>query len=252
MTPFSLEGQVVVVTGGSGLLGSGFCTAIREAGGTAINADINCESDLEQQQYRLDITDPESVRALLDAIQARFGRLDGWVNNAYPRTKDWGVERFENIPIETWRVNIDSHLNGYFICCQQALEVMKKQGFGSFINMGSIYGVNGPDFWIYEGTHLTNSAGYAAIKGGLINMSRYLAAYYGPYGVRVNCLSPGGIAYPGPGQPASFVERYETKVPLRRMGTPEDISPSIVFLLADASRYITGHNLLVDGGWTAI
>jgi NAD(P)-dependent dehydrogenase (short-subunit alcohol dehydrogenase family) len=126
---------------------------------------------------------------------------------------------------------------------------MKKQQSGSLINMTSIYGINGPDFSIYQGTPMLNEGAYAAIKGGLINLTRYLAAFYGPYNVRVNCVSPGGIF---DNQNPVFVRNYENKVPMRRLGNPDDIAPSISFLLSDGARYITGHNLVVDGGWTSI
>ena len=247
-SPFTLDGKIIVVTGGSGLLGNLYCEAIRAAGGTAINADVRCANDLNRHEYGLDITSIDSVRACVGAITAQFGRLDGWVNNAYPRTKDWGA-RFEDIPIESWRQNVDMHLNGYFMCCQVALEAMRAQGSGTLINLASIYGIVGPDFSVYDNTPMTMPAGYAAIKGGLVNLTRYLAAYYGPHGVRVNTVSPGGIF---DNQPAPFVEAYERKVPLRRMGRPADIAPSIVFLLSDAARYISGHNLVVDGGWSII
>ncbi|MBC7447994.1 MAG: SDR family oxidoreductase [Hymenobacteraceae bacterium] len=244
----SLQGKIIVVTGGSGLLGQLYCQAIMAAGGTAINADLRCANNLDAHEYGLDITSIDSVRACVAAVIERFGQLDGWVNNAYPRTKDWGA-RFEDIPLESWRQNVDMHLNGYFACCQVALEAMRAQGHGVLINLASIYGIVGPDFSIYEGTPMTMPAGYAAIKGALVNLTRYLAAYYGPHGVRVNTVSPGGIF---DNQPASFVEKYEAKVPLRRLGQPADIAPSIVFLLSDAARYITGHNLVIDGGWSII
>jgi NAD(P)-dependent dehydrogenase (short-subunit alcohol dehydrogenase family) len=117
------------------------------------------------------------------------------------------------------------------------------------VNISSIYGSVGPDFTVYDGTEMTMPAAYAAIKGGVVNLTRYLAAYYGPYGVRINCVSPGGIFDQ---QPQSFVSAYEKKVPMRRMGIPEDIAAPVAFLLSDEAAYITGHNLMVDGGWTAI
>jgi NAD(P)-dependent dehydrogenase (short-subunit alcohol dehydrogenase family) len=126
---------------------------------------------------------------------------------------------------------------------------MIKQNSGAIINMASIYGVVGPDFSIYEGTAMTLPAAYSAIKGGLINFTRYLASYLGKYQIRVNSVSPGGIF---DNQSSDFVRKYENKVPLGRMGTPQDIAPSVVFLLSDDSKYITGQNLLIDGGWTAI
>ena len=243
-----LQGKNIVVTGGSGLLGSIFVEAIRRAGGRCFNADIDRKTDLAAGTLQLDITDESSVKELVGVLQTNGISLDGWVNNAYPRTQDWG-KRFEEIPLESWRKNVDMHLNGYFLCLQQVLEVMKRQGHGAVVSLGSIYGSLGPDFTVYEGTEMTMPAGYAAIKGGIVNLSRYLASYYGPYGLRVNCISPGGIF---DHQPEVFVKNYESKVPLRRMGTPEDIAPALVFLLSDGARYVTGQNLMVDGGWSAI
>lgn len=128
---------------------------------------------------------------------------------------------------------------------------MKEQNFGSIVNVASIYGVVGNDFTIYEGYGGTSPAAYAAIKGGIINFSRYLASYYGKYNIRVNCVSPGGILDTAH-QNASFIERYSEKSPLKRLGNPEEIAPAINFLLSDEASFITGHNLMVDGGWTAI
>ena len=161
----------------------------------------------------------------------------------------FSMTKFENILIESWRKNIDMHMNGYFLCCKVVLEKMKKQGFGSLINMSSIYGLIAPDFTIYEGTEMTMPAAYSAIKGGLNNLTRYLASYYGKYQVRINTISPGGIY---DNQPESFVNNYNNKVPLKRMGTPKDIVSAVFYLLTDESSYVTGHNLVVDGGWSII
>ncbi|MBK0401711.1 SDR family oxidoreductase [Adhaeribacter sp. BT258] len=245
---FSLKDKVIIVTGGSGLLGSLFRKTIEQAGGIAINADVNASKDLDQKEYYCNITEAGSIEELFEAIVHKYGRVDGLVNNAYPRTKDWGV-KFEKIPAESWKQNVDMHLNGYFLCCQVATKFMEKQGFGAIVNIASIYGIVGPDFTIYDGTEMTTPAAYSAIKGAIVNFSRYLASYYGPNGIRVNCLSPGGIF---DNQPESFVRNYSAKVPLRRLGKPEDIAPALVFLLTDEAAYITGHNLIVDGGWTAI
>ena len=242
---FSLKNKTIVVTGGSGLLGTTFVTAVRHAGGRCINADINCITDLDEDTVKLDITNEASLSSFLTELSNHRIQIDGWVNNAYPRTQDWGT-RFEAIPLASWKENVDMHLNGYFLCLQRVLEVMKGQAGGSMVSIASIYGVVGPDFSVYDGTEMTMPAGYAAIKGGIINLTRYLASYYGPHGVRVNCLSPGGIF---DNQPTSFVRNYEKKVPLRRMGRPDDIAPTLIYLLSDASAYVTGQNLMVDGGW---
>ena len=243
-----LSGKTIIVTGGLGLLGSSFVSAIRQAGARCVVADINCQNDLSSDEFALDITSEQSVTDFFDQLKSSGTSVDGWVNNAYPRTPDWGTV-FEDIPFDSWRKNVDMHLNGYFLCAQRALAYMGDRQRGSLVSIGSIYGSNAPEFAVYEGTSMTMPAGYAAIKGGIINLTRYLAAYYGPKQVRVNCVSPGGIF---DHQPASFVQRYEARVPLRRMGLPEDIAPVVVFLLSEDARYITGQNLMVDGGWGII
>lgn len=244
---FSIKEKVIVVTGGNGLLGRQIVSSFREQGATVVAADIHFQSK-GLHDLIIDITDETSVKDGCAEIVSTYGQIDAWVNNAYPRTSDWG-NKLEDIPFESWRKNVDMHLNGYFLCCQVALEQMKKQGFGSLVNMSSIYGSVGPDFTVYEGTEMTMPAAYSAIKGGLNNLTRYLAAYYGPYQVRVNAVSPGGIF---DNQPEIFVANYNKKVPLKRMGEPKDIVAALHYLVADESSYVTGHNLVVDGGWLAI
>lgn len=244
---FSIKDKIIVVTGGAGLLGKQMVFTLTEHGARVVAADIYFKAKSDDN-FIMDITDENSVKDGVKAIVKKYGRIDGWVNNAYPRTNDWG-NKFEDISPESWRKNVDMHLNGYFICCQIVLEQMKKQGFGSLINMSSIYGLVGPDFTVYEGTEMTMPAAYSAIKGGLNNFTRYLASYYGTYQVRVNTVSPGGIF---DNQPESFVSNYNKKVPMKRMGAPKDIVSAVYFLLTDDSSYVTGHNLVVDGGWSAI
>ena len=243
-----LKGKVIVVTGGSGLIGRAILKDLKEKGSVVVNAEINVADNLEEGIVNCDVTDTESVKECIEKVIAKYSVIDGWVNNAYPRTADWGT-KFEEIPLESWRKNVDLQLNSVFICSQEVLKIMKAQKFGSIVNVSSIYGTVGPDFTVYEGTGMTMPAAYSAIKGGVVNFSRYLASYYGPYGVKVNCVSPGGIF---DNQNELFVKQYEKKVPMRRMGLPEDIAPSISFLLSDESKYITGQNLIIDGGWTAI
>lgn len=244
---FSLKDKVIVVTGGNGLLGKVIVDRLSKAGAVAIIADINIGTG--QTEFCLDITNEHSVLAFIDQVVKKFKRIDGWVNNAYPRTSDW-ANKWEDINVDSWKKNIDMHLNGYFICCKHVTILMKKQNSGgTIVNMSSIYGSVGPDFNLYEGTGLTNPAAYSAIKGGIVNLTRYLASYYGKYNIRVNTISPGGIF---DNQNQQFVNNYSNKVPLKRMGEPKDISAAVHFLMSDDSKYITGHNLFVDGGWTCI
>ncbi len=244
---FDLQDKVIVITGAKGLLGQSFVQALEQNNATVVEADVQVTEESDTA-FALDITSEASIESTIAKIVAQHGKIDGWVNNAYPRTKDWG-NKFEHIEAESWRQNIDMHLNGYFLCCQKVLEQMKKQGFGSLVNISSIYGLLGPDFSVYANSEMTMPAAYAAIKGGLNTLTRYLASYYGAQSIRVNSISPGGIFN---NQPEPFVKAYESKVPLKRMGTPQDIAPSVVFLMSNEASYITGHNLLIDGGWSII
>ena len=242
-----LQDKIIVVTGGSGLLGRAILEHVKGEGAIALNMDVNVPGNINSGTINCDITNENSVQVALEEIVQTYGRIDGWVNNAYPRTADWG-NKFENISTNSWRENIDGQLNSLFICCKLVLAVMKNNN-GSIVNIASVYGVVGPDFGVYDGTDMTMPAAYSAIKGGMINFTRYLASYYGPLGVRLNCVSPGGIF---DSQNERFVKQYEQRVPMRRMGKPQEIAPSVSFLLSDEAAYITGHNLIVDGGWTSI
>jgi len=243
-----LKDKIIIVTGGSGLIGCEILKCLKKEGAIAINADITIDTDLSKYQIKCDITSGESVEKMIAMVVNSFGCIDGLVNNAYPRTADWG-NKFEDVSFESWQKNVDMQMNSVFLLCQKVLEQMKKQGSGSIVNMSSIYGVVGNDFTIYEGYGGTSPAAYSAIKGGIVNFSRYLASYFGKNNIRINCVSPGGIKDQ---QHPSFIERYEYKTPLKRMGRAEEIAPAVAFLLSDDASYITGHNLVIDGGWTAI
>lgn len=241
-----LQENIIIVTGGSGLIGKAIIAKIRNCGGVAVNADIAAPKNLPGNEYTLDIGDEASILRLRDAVLQCHGRVDGLVNCVYPRTEDFRTP-FEEIPAESWRKNIDMHLTGYALCCRAILSQMKKQGRGSVVNIASIMGVVAPNLDIYEGTECQPTpAVYSAIKGGIIQLTKYLASLYGPCGIRVNAVSPGGIYN---NHDPLFVERFSAKTMLRRMETPEDVAGPVAFLLSDDARYITGHNLMVDGGY---
>ncbi len=243
-----LKDKIIVVTGGNGLLGKAYIRDIIKKGGIPINLDINHETDMKLNNIKFDLTNDNSIRDSIDDIMNKYGTIDGLVNNAYPRTKDWG-NKFEDVTPESFSKNVDIQLSRIFALSKPILEIMKNQKGGSLVNIASIYGVVGNDFTVYDNTPLTSAPAYSAIKGGLINFTRFIASYFGKYNVRCNCVSPGGIF---DNQNATFVKQYEYKVPMKRMGTPEDIAPSVSFLLSNESKYITGQNIIVDGGWTAI
>ncbi len=245
-----LNDKIIIVTGGNGLIGQAIINHLFCKGAFVINVDIADTSVVESSfYYKCDITDAEAVREMVIMVVEKFKRIDGLVNNAYPRTKDWG-NVFENVSLDSWKQNVDMQLSSCFHLSQLVLAEMKANRSGSIVNIASIYGIVGNDFSLYEEVEgMTSPVAYSAIKGGIINLTRYLASYFGPYSIRVNCVSPGGVFN---NQAESFVRKFETKVPLRRMASPNDIAPSVAFLLSDDATYITGHNLVVDGGWTAI
>lgn len=242
-----LKGKNIIVTGGNGLLGREICNDIRKKGGIALNFDIH-HSDVSDENFICDITSSDSISECLDEVEHKFGAIHGLVNNAYPRTKDWGTA-FEEMSYKSLQTNVDWQMNSYIQFCKLTIPFLRKVKSGAVVNITSIYGVVGNDFTIYEGTGIEPPVAYSAIKGGLINVTRFLASKYGNEGLRFNCVSPGGIF---DNQPESFVSAYENKVPMKRMGNPDDIAPAVSFLLSSGAKYITGQNLIVDGGWTSI
>lgn len=253
-----LSGKIVVITGGAGLLGSRFCEAVAVNGGVAIVADLKLEAarDIERDicsrhpggahAVELDITDKDSLSELIDHLQASYGRIDALVNNAYPRNRNYG-RKFEDVTYDDFSENIGVHLGGYFLAAQQFAAFFRQQGHGNIVNMSSIYGASAPRFEVYDGTEMTMPVEYAAIKAGVNHLTRYMAAYFKRTGIRVNCLSPGGVA---DRQPASFLAAYGRHCNSKGMLDPEDLVRPLVFLLSDGAKHINGQNLLVDDGFT--
>ena len=261
---FDLTGRVAMVTGGAQNLGLDMAEALGEAG-----ADLVITSrEIQKAQgmagklrerlgvrvlpLALDITEGESVEAAFARVEEEYGRLDVLVNNAGGTrlSEDSGVSVEDRSPEDfAWVVRLN--IVGTFLCCREAVRIMKRHGGGSIINVGSISGMIGRDRWVYEGSEdmIPNMSDYTAAKGGIIAYTRDLAAENGRHGIRVNCISPGGFER---GQPEEFIRRYNSHVMLGRMGRDGvDLKGAVVYLASDASAYVTAHNLPVDGGFTS-
>jgi NAD(P)-dependent dehydrogenase (short-subunit alcohol dehydrogenase family) len=266
---FSLEGKVAVVTGGLGLLGRQHALALAEAGANVAVADLDRQAadqfagELTRRfggracGCHTDITDAGAVAALCDDAQRALGPIDILVNNAAIDDKFSSgahdeTAAFERYPLERWKAMLETNVTGTFLCCQIIGRGMADRAAGSIINIASTYGVVAPDQALYRNADGTQpffkGPAYPTTKGAVIALTRFLAAYWGNRGVRVNALSPGGV---DTGQDPGFVARYCARTPLGRMATPTDYQGALVFLASDASSYMTGANLVVDGGWTA-
>ena len=271
---FDLKGKVALVVGGRGFLGQRFSSALAEFGASVYSADMSQQSLAAQKDFNanlttdiiqktVDVTNPKSVQNLVDEITSETSRIDILVYSVTAKPKDF-YQPFTECSLEGWQKVMQAELDGLFLVTQQVGKVMESAQKGSIILVASIYGIVGNDQRIYEGSNLAqlysgneedapkriySHAAYAAAKGGVISMNRFLAAYWGNVGIRVNCISPGGVSHPGENQ--DFVQRYSDRVPLARKAGTDELSGSLVFLASDASSYVTGHNLVVDGGWTA-
>ncbi len=253
-----LTNKVIVITGGAGFLGRQFCMAVADHGATAVVADIDVGAAARvaekivsiypgrAEAVSLDITSTASVSALIAGLRERHGRIDALVNNAYPRSHNYG-KKLEDVTYESFCENVNMHLGGYFLMAQQFGLFFRDQGFGNILNMSSIYGTMSPRFEIYAGTSMTMPVEYAAIKSAVIQLTRYFAQYFKGSGVRVNCLSPGGILDK---QPEVFIQEYNARCAGKGMLDPQDVNGALLFLLSDASRHITGQNLIVDDGFS--
>ncbi|MFM8332169.1 MAG: SDR family oxidoreductase, partial [Candidatus Methylumidiphilus sp.] len=258
-------GKTAIVTGAAGLLGRQHCRALAEAGAAVVAADLDQAACAELAAslggaalgLRLDVTDPVSVRALADAVVALNGSIDVLVNNAAINDKfedpaaTLEASRFENYALENFRRMLDVNVTGVFLCSQIIGADMAAAGSGSIINIASTYGLVAPDQALYrdpEGRQrFFKTAAYPTSKGAVLAFTRFLAAYWGGAGVRVNALSPGGVENQ---QDDFFINAYAQRTPLKRMASSTDFAGALVFLASDASAYVTGANLVADGGFT--
>ena len=268
---FDLSGRVAVVTGGAGLLGAEFCRTLAEAGAAVVVVDLNASASqatadaLTKNGYEVlavptDITNPTSVNGLVEKVLSTFGRLDVLVNSAAldPKFDAEAMKKgitpgaFEDYPLDQWNAALGVNLTGMFLVTQACVRPMIEQGKkGSIINICSTYGLNGPDQRIYikGGERVAfKPVYYTVTKAGVMGFTKYLAAYYAETEIRVNALTPGGVFN---NHEDYFVKNYSAKTILGRMAKQDEMNGALLFLASDASSYMTGNNVVVDGGWTA-
>lgn len=248
-----LQNKVIVVTGGAGLLGTAFCKAISKEGGVAVVADLNLEraqavaSTIENAvALKLDITSKTSLEEAIATLKNKYNHIDGLVNNAYPRNKNYG-RHFFDVEYTDFCENLNLNLGGYFLASQCFLKFFKEQKNGNIVNISSVYGVVAPRFDIYDDTKMTMPVEYAAIKSGLIHLTKYMAKYMNGNNIRINSISPGGIL---DGQPEAFLNQYKSYCSDKGMLNPQDLTGALIFLLSADSQFIHGQNLVVDDGFT--
>jgi NAD(P)-dependent dehydrogenase (short-subunit alcohol dehydrogenase family) len=255
---FRLDGKTIAMTGAAGILGQGAVAAFLQAGARVCALDRSAAdldrlgADSEQLlKIPTDVSDPQSVRAAADRLQDHWGTADVLFNNAATKSENFFAP-FEEFPLEDWNAVMAVNLTGAMLCAQAFGAPMARRGRGTIVNTLSIYGIVAPDQRIYAGSEylgrpINTPAIYSASKAGLWGLTQYLASYWGAQGVRVNAITPGGVFS---GQNDTFVRNYSQRVPLGRMATREDVVNGMLFLASDASSYLNGHNLVVDGGWT--
>lgn len=254
-----LKNKVVVVTGGAGLLGKVFVEGIVKNNGIAIIADINPESGNKTKEQlntelntknvdfvELNITSKESINQAVESVFSKYGKIDAWVNNAYPRNKNYGRKFFE-VEYADFCENMNLNLGGYFLASQQVSLFFKKQGYGNIVNISSIYGHIAPRFEVYEGTPMTMPVEYAVIKSGLLHLTKFMAKQFKGMNIRVNALSPGGIF---DNQPEPFLSKYKELCLNKGMLDKQDMQGTLIYLLSDLSTFVNGQNIIVDDGFT--
>lgn len=269
MERFRLDNRVILITGGGGLLGKSYAQAIHDAGGTPIIADLTSANGVTTAQVIgpktdfivMDVSDKQSIKAGFEYITKKYGRLDGLINNAAYNAPATSMNspnfvEFEDFPHEVWQRSLDVDLTGAFVCAQEASVLFKRQKGGVAVNISSTYGNVAPDQRIYQtlsdqkkpSQRFVKPVSYSTTKGAMINFTKYLAVYWAPFGARANCLTLGGVF---DNQDEGFVEQYKQRTPLNRMARKDEYAATMVYLLSDASSYMTGSNLIIDGGWTA-
>lgn len=264
---FSLKGKTAIVTGGAGILGQNFCFGLAEAGARVAVVDINLQGaqqvaekinqmDGEAIAFHCDLTSEQSVEDMVERVVAEFETIDILHNNAAGKSSNLNAffEPFEEYSLNQWKEIMSTNIDSMFLVAKHVGKVMKKQATGgSIIQTSSIYGVMGPDNRIYEGSFYLNRqintpAVYSASKAGVVGLTRYLATYWAKDNIRVNTITPGGVES---GQNEMFLKNYGNRVPLGRMAKAEEMVGALIYLASDASSYVTGQNIMIDGGLSA-
>jgi NAD(P)-dependent dehydrogenase (short-subunit alcohol dehydrogenase family) len=262
---FNLSEKTIILTGSAGRVGSRFAEILSEAGANLVLIDKDEEKNEKlykkiKKQFKtnclisnIDITNENEIDNLIKVILKKYSKIDVLINNAHfvPRKHPNRDVPFEKYPYELWQSTISKNLNSFFVCCQKFGKIMAKQKNGSIINISSIYGIIGPDQRIYGKSRLNSPPFYSATKGAMVNLTKYLASYWGEKNVRVNTLTLGGIFDKKLHTNKGFVKEYSKRTMLGRMSNVKDYDGAILFLSSDFSSYMTGANLIIDGGWTA-
>ena len=254
----NLKNKTIYILGGSGLIGSKVLKNILSLGPKVVVLDIkrnNLNPNVKFEKF--DCSNLNKLESRFKKVIKKFGCPHIFINCSYPIAKDWSSGSFKKITLKIMKKNVDAHLHSYsWLSKLAADEMVKKNINGSIINMNSIYGLLGQDLNIYKKTSIKESMPYSLIKGGMVNLVRQMASYYGKYGIRINNVCSGGLKGHQAGkstpQEKNFIKNYSEKTPLKRLGEPEEVANVIIFLATDASTYITGTNLVIDGGWSAI
>lgn len=263
---FRMDGKIAVVTGGVGILGKGYCRAMAAMGATVVIADMDqdvCdayaavltkETGAQAKGMAVDLSSEDSIIDWAKRILDTYGQVDVLMNNAAAKVEGFFAP-LEEYSLKTWNDVMAVNVNAVFLAVRELGPSMAERGKGCIINVSSVYGVVAPDQRIYEGSWYEDLGGaintpmiYSASKGAVISMTRYLSTYWGPKGVRVNCLTPGGVAS---GQNEDFDTKYSARVPMGRMAKADEMVGAVLYLASDASSYVNGQNIIVDGGWTA-
>ena len=260
---FDLTGKNIIITGSAGRLGSQFAHILSASGANTILVDIDEKKNLRLEKklrsiyktkpksYSVDLSKPSEILKFKSEFFKNYSSVYGLINNVHvnfpPTSKNYTLE---NYPVEIWQKYLDLHLTATFLMCREFGPFMAKKRNGSIVNISSIYGIVGPDQRIYGKSKLNSPPSYSAVKSGIVNLTKYFASYWAGKNVRVNTLTPGGVqdaSY----QSSQFIKKYSEKTILGRMAKNDDYDGAILFLISDASSYMTGSNLIVDGGWTA-